>query len=86
MRSFLTIVLVSAGALAISVTSASAEIACNSEGECWHIKGKADFYKPEHGIHIYPDNWKWGEKEHFKWREPAGEGHGYWKGGVWIKL
>jgi hypothetical protein len=57
---------------------------CNDEGECWHIKGKADFYKREHGVHIYPDSWKWGEKEHFKWREH--EGRGYWKGGVWIVL
>ena len=84
MRSLTKVALMAAGALTLAATSASAEIACNEEGECWHIKGKADFYKPEHGIHIYPDNWKWGEKEHFKWREH--EGRGYWKGGVWIVL
>ena len=54
--------LLAAGALALAATSASADFACNDEGECWHIKGKAEFYKPEHGIHIHPDNWKWGEK------------------------
>ena len=35
-------------------------------------------------MHIYPDNWKWGEKEHFKLREH--EGRGYWHGGVWIEV
>ena len=59
-------------------------VACNGEGECWHIKGKANFYKPEHGVHIYADNWKWGEKEHYKWREH--EGRGYWNKGVWIGI
>ena len=86
MKSLATTILLASGALALTAATASAEIACNDEGECWHIKGKADFYKPEHGIHIHPDSWKWGEKEHFKWREHEGEGHGYWKSGVWIKL
>ena len=84
MRSVAKLALVAAGALALAATSASAEIACNSEGECWHIKGKADFYKREHGVHIYADDWKWGEKEHYKWREH--EGRGYWKRGVWIGI
>ncbi len=78
------VALIAAAALVFAATSASAEIACNDEGACWHIKGKADFYKPEHGIHIHPDDWKWGKEEHFKWREH--EGHGFWKGDVWIKL
>ena len=74
-------VLIAAGALALAATSASAEVVCNDEGDCWHLKGKMD-YKPEFRLHVHPDNWKWGEKEHFKWREH--EGHGLWKGGVWI--
>jgi hypothetical protein len=49
-----------------------------------HLKGKADFHKAEHGVHIYADNWKWGEKEHYKWREH--EGRGYWNKGVWIGI
>jgi len=77
-------VLVATGALTFAATSASAAIVCNNEGECWHVRGRAEFIKPEHGLHIYPDHWKWGEKEHFKWREH--EGRGYWKGGIWIAL
>jgi hypothetical protein len=83
MNSVAKIVLVGS-MLAVSAASASAEIACNREGECWHIKGKANFYKPEHGVEIHPDSWKWGKDEHFKWHEH--EGHGFWKSGVWIKL
>ena len=55
MRLLTKSILLAAGALALAATSASAEIACNGEGECWHIKGKADFYKPEHGMHIYAE-------------------------------
>ena len=76
-------ILLGACGLALAATSASAGIACNAEGECWHFKGRHHF-KPEHGVRVYPDSWKWGEKEHFKWREH--EGPGYWHGGVWIVL
>jgi hypothetical protein len=76
-------VLIAAGTLALAATSASAEVVCNDEGDCWHVKGKMD-YKPEFRLHVHPDSWKWGEKEHYKWREH--EGHGYWHGGVWIGL
>jgi hypothetical protein len=84
MRSLTKVVLVAAGALTFAATSASAEIVCNREGECWHIHGRADFYKREHGVHVYPDSWKWGKHEHYKWHEH--EGHGYWKSGIWIGL
>jgi hypothetical protein len=31
---------------------------------------------------IHPDNWKWGDADHYKWREH--EGRGYWRDGVWV--
>jgi hypothetical protein len=34
---------------------------------------------------VYDDNWKWGEGEKYRWREP-GAGHGYYRGGVWIGI
>jgi len=81
MRALTKTVLVATGALALTTTSASAEIVCNDEGDCWHVKGKME-YRPEFKLHVHPDNWRWGEKEHYKWREH--EGRGYWRGGVWI--
>jgi hypothetical protein len=84
MRHLSKATLVAAGALALAATGVSAAVVCNDEGDCWHVKGEANFYKPEHGVRIYADNWKWGEKEHRKWREH--EGRGYWKSGVWIGI
>lgn len=48
--------------LAGSATTASAEIACNDEGDCWHIT-KIHKYRPEFKITIYPDDWRWEERE-----------------------
>ena len=81
MKNVVKIALVAAGALTLAATSASAEIVCNDEGDCWHIRGKVD-YKPEFRLHVHPNSWKWGEKEHYRWREH--EGRGYWRSGVWI--
>ena len=68
-------------ALALTATAASAEIVCNREGDCWHIKARPN-YRPEFGLTIHPDNWKWGAHEKFRWHEH--EGRGYWRRGVWI--
>jgi hypothetical protein len=75
--------LVAAGAFALSAASASAEIVCNDDGECWHVKERAE-YKPEFRLHVHPDNWRWAEHEHYKWREH--EGRGYWRSGVWVDI
>jgi len=76
-------VLAGLGALALTATAASAEIACNKEGDCWHIK-EHHAYKPEFGVVIHPDNWRWaeGDAHRFRWREH--EGRGYWRNGAWI--
>lgn len=72
-----------AGALALTASTASAAVACNAAGECWHIH-RAWAYPPEAGIVIHPDGWRWGPADHFVWREHAGRG--YWRSGVWIRL
>jgi hypothetical protein len=71
-------------ALVLSATAASAEIVCNDDGDCWHTK-RHD-YGPELKLHVHPNNWKWGNHEHAKYRFREHEGHGYWRGGVWIGL
>ncbi len=72
--------LLGASALAMSTASASARIVCNAEGDCWHVHGEYE-YRPEFGLTVHPDNWKWKEGEHHAWREH--EGRGYWHGGEW---
>jgi hypothetical protein len=72
-----------AGILALSTASASAEIACNQEGDCWHVH-RHYVYRPEFGIVIHPDGWRWGDNDHFRWREHPGRG--YWRNGVWVRF
>jgi len=82
MRTLTKALLVAAGSLALTAATASAEIACNNEGECWHVK-RHD-YSPDLKLSVHPDNWKWAAHEKYKWREH--EGHGYWRKGVWIEI
>ena len=75
-----------AGALLAITLPASAYIACNREGDCWHTE---DRIAPP-GVHFefHPDDWyfhrHWNDP-HMRWREYH-EGRGYWRGGVWITL
>ena len=73
--------LLGAGALVLTAADASAAIVCNQEGECWHVR-HAYTYRPEFGIVVHPNNWRWHDGDHFTWREHAGRG--YWHNGVWI--
>ena len=70
------------GALAVTGTSASAAVVCNG-AECWHTHG-AYKYKPEWGLVVHPNGWRWGAGDKFVWREHAGRG--YWRNGVWLKF
>jgi len=67
----------------ISATAASAAIACNAEGACWHVR-KPYAYRPEFGVVVHPDNWRWGPNEHYAWREHRGRG--YWSHGAWVRF
>jgi len=77
----MTLVALASGSIfGLTVTSASARIVCNQEGACWHTTNNYD-YRPEFGLVIHPDDWKWKEGEHNKWREH--QGRGFWLGDVW---
>ena len=74
--------LAGAAALAATAAPASAYVACNRFGDCWHVRDRYD-YRPTWGIRIHDDNWRWREDERYRWREH--DGRGYWgRGGVWI--
>jgi hypothetical protein len=70
-----------AGVLAFSALSASAGISCVGP-VCWHTHEAYD-YPPTAGVVVHPDDWRWGPKEHYSWREH--EGPGYWKGSKWME-
>jgi len=66
-------------ALTATAAPASAYIACNRWGDCWHTSYR-DF-RPHWGIRIHDDGWRW-RGAHYRWREH--DGRGYWRNGVWI--
>ena len=68
-------------ALAVMATSASAAIACNREGVCWHVN-RHYVYAPEYGVVIHPNRCRWGPRDRFVFKEHTGRG--YWRNGVWV--
>jgi len=83
MRMMTKMLVAGAGALALSATAASAEIVCNDDGDCWHVREHVE-YRPEFRLHVHPDNWRWAESDRYRWREHAGRG--YWREGVWVDI
>jgi len=69
--------------LALTASAASAEIVCNRDGDCWHVKTRYE-YRPEFGVVVHPDSWRWADHEERKYRWREHEGRGYWRDGVWI--
>jgi hypothetical protein len=71
---------IGAGFLAASAMSASAAIVCSGH-VCWHTH---DAYDYPHGarVVVHEDDWKWGPREKFVFKEH--EGRGYWRGGRWV--
>ena len=67
--------------------TASAEVVCNEDGDCWRIKERYE-YKPELKLRVYPNDWKWAdnEKDRYRWRDAPSEKRGYWRQGVWVEI
>ena len=70
---------IGAGMMAASMVSASAAIVCQGR-VCWHATETN--FPPEARVVVHEDNWHWGPRERFSFREH--EGHGYWRGGRWV--
>ncbi|MBS0335104.1 MAG: hypothetical protein JSS35_20240 [Proteobacteria bacterium] len=75
---------IAVGGFGLAATSASADIVCNGENECWHVRHHHYDYRPEWGVVVHPDHWRWGAADHYRWREHTGRG--YWRNGVWIRF
>jgi hypothetical protein len=69
--------------LAMTTSMASAAIVCNGEGDCWHTRGH-DWIRPGWGLTVHPNDWKWRDRDHYRWREHAGRG--YWRDGRWEEV
>jgi hypothetical protein len=71
---------IGAGVLAASAISASAAIVCTGN-VCWHTHGAHDYPRGARVV-VHEDDWKWGRREKFVFREH--EGRGYWRGNRWV--
>jgi hypothetical protein len=68
-----------ASVFTLSAVSASAFVACTGP-VCWHTHERYEY--PAHArVVIHDDDWRWGRREHYRWREH--EGRGYWSGNRW---
>jgi hypothetical protein len=77
-----------AAGLAIAFAApASAYVACNRDGDCWHTDRRVTV--PGVTFEYHPDDWyfhqHWDADRDHHWREYH-EGRGYWRNGVWITL
>jgi hypothetical protein len=70
---------IGAGMLALSALNASAAVVCSGK-VCWHAR-EAFEYPATAGVVVHPDDWRWGPRDRFVWREH--EGRGYWHGNRW---
>ena len=76
-----------AGAMLAMAAPASAYIACNHDGDCWHTEGR--YAPPGVRFEYHPDDWyfhrHWRDDRDDRWRWRAyHEGRGYWRNGIWI--
>lgn len=85
MKPLIKMALIGVSAIAFTGTSALAEIVCNDDGDCWHVKTRHE-YKPEFRLKVYGDDWKWRDEDHAKYRWREHEGRGYWNKGAWIEF
>lgn len=67
--------LLGVGAIVATAPAASAYVACNRFGDCWHTD---DRYRIPHvSIRFYGDNWNW-RRHHYHWHDGSFAGRGYW--------
>jgi hypothetical protein len=83
MNRFSKVAILTIASLGLLGGTASAEIVCNDDGDCWHVKEKVE-YPASVRLRVHSDDWKWTEHDHYRWREHAGRG--YWHGGVWVDI
>jgi hypothetical protein len=72
-----------AGALALSATSASADVACNRYGECWRVTQRYTTYPSNLRVTFHDDAWREAHRRHYHWRHDRDDDHGYYSHGRW---
>ena len=77
--------LLAGAAIGVTASTASAAIVCNAENVCWHVRDRYHYnYRPEFGVVVHENGWRWGPGEHYAFREHTGRG--YWYHGGWRRF
>jgi hypothetical protein len=73
--------------MAATATIASADVVCNSYGECWQTRERYDvkIYPPELGIQFYANDWRKSPETDpkYHWMKDRDDDHGYYSHGEW---
>jgi len=82
--SALAAVLCAAATVALS-TAASADVACNRYGDCWHVSQRYTTYPSGLNVQFYNDDWRAAHESdsQYHWRENQKDDHGYYENGEW---
>ncbi|HEY2709199.1 MAG TPA: hypothetical protein VGI95_14195 [Caulobacteraceae bacterium] len=74
---------IAGGSLAMTASVASADVVCNSAGECWHVHDRLT-YPAEAGVVFHDDAWAAAHRDaHWHWRHDRFD-QGYYRNGLWI--
>jgi hydroxyethylthiazole kinase-like sugar kinase family protein len=78
---------VTGSALALSATSASADVACNRYGECWRVAQRYTAYPSNLGVTFHDDAWRAQNRNgHYRWRKDRTDDQGYYSRGHWRRF
>ena len=76
--------IVTAGALAATTTTASADVACNRWGECWTVRDHYTNYPTNLGVVFHDEAWRLAHRHgRWNWRHDRPDDHGYYSHGRW---
>lgn len=75
------------GVLALTATSASADVACNRYGECWRVAQRYTTYPSNLGVTFHDEAWRnQNRKGHYHWRRDQTDDQGYYSHGKWRRF
>jgi hypothetical protein len=87
LKSGMIAAVLAASTLVTTGTVASADVVCNSYGECWNTSQRygITIYPPELGIQFYGDDWRESHRDDpkYKWMKDRDDDHGYYSHGEW---
>ncbi len=71
-------------AAAFATIPAMADVACNSDGDCWHVSQRYTTYPTTLGVTFYDDDWRAQHMHdtHYHWYD-RDDDHGYYIHGEW---